>query len=87
MKQNILFDLSKNKTMSDNYKKSYEKALKNSGFNKVLEYSNQNDGRGDRKRKKTSVILQPSFQSNIKDQNREKKIKSVDKHFPKNKYI
>ena len=38
--------------MSNNYKVSYEKALKNCGFNKVLEYSNQNDGTTGKKRRK-----------------------------------
>ena len=52
MIQNISSALSKNKTMSNNYKVSYEKALKNCGFNKVLEYSNQNDGTTGKKRRK-----------------------------------
>ena len=47
--------------MSNNYKVSYEKALKNCGFNKVLEYSNQNDGTAGKKEEKSNVILLPPF--------------------------
>ena len=43
MIQSRLSVLSKNKVMFDKYKEPYEKALKNSGFKKVLEYSNQNE--------------------------------------------
>ena len=44
MIQNRLSAPSKNKSMFNNYKEPYEEALKNSGFNKVLKYSNQKDG-------------------------------------------
>ena len=40
MIQNRLSALSKNKVMFNKYKVPYEKELKNSGFNKALEYSN-----------------------------------------------
>ena len=42
MIQNGLSAFSKNKLIFNKYKEPYEKALKNSGFNKTLEYSNQN---------------------------------------------
>ena len=47
--------------MFNKYKEPYEKALKNSGFNKALEYSNQNEnnatnGGKRRKRRKKQVL-------------------------------
>ena len=67
MIQNILSALSKNKTMSNNYKESYEKALKNSGFNKVSEYSYQNYGTaGRKKRKKQMLYYNPPFSATLK---------------------
>ena len=53
MLQNRLSALSKNKSMFNKYKEPYEKALKSSGFNKTLEYSNQKDDMADRKRRKS----------------------------------
>ena len=67
MIENILSALSKNKTMSNNYKESYEKALKNSGFNKVSEYSYQNYGTaGRKKRKKQMLYYNPPFSATLK---------------------
>ena len=89
MIQNRLSALSKNKVMFNKYKEPYEKSLKNSGFNKALEYSNQNEnnatngGKRRKRRKKTSDILQSTFQFNSKNKIRKRDLKLVDKHFPK----
>ena len=51
MIQDVLSALSKNKTMFNNYKEPYGKALKSTGFNNVLKYSKQNDDTAGRKSK------------------------------------
>ena len=71
MIQNGLSALSKNKKMFNKYKEPYEKALKNCGFNKTLEYSNQNQNngtngvKGRNRRKKQVLFYNPPFNSTV----------------------
>ena len=55
--------------MFNKYKEPYEKALKNSGFNKILEYSSQNqndDTDGGKRRKKQVLYYNKPFNSTVK---------------------
>ena len=86
MYQNKLYSLSKTKNVFKKTKIPYQKFLRKRGFNTTLEYV-QKSCSEKRKKKETSLLLQPAFLCNIKNQPGKEFLKLVDKHIPKSRTL
>ena len=76
--------ISSNKTLFEESKAEYERALKTSGYNETLDYvdkSNENNNK--RKRKRNIVWYNPPFNKSLKTDFGRKFLHLLDKHFPR----
>ena len=88
MVEKRLFDLSSNEELFNSEKQQYEDALKASGYNKTLNYQNNNAQQGNQNRRQRSRKVHwfcPPYNSALATNIGKEFLKLVDKHFSNNR--